>query len=134
MKYILLFLLTLNAQANVIDKNLAESINNTADTYGPLFPFSDPNGGVAFYSDSTDPTLLMLEEVLIDDNDVSDNMIVFTRSNNTPKGITRCESEKGTVAIVGNELRVSTSSLPVRFICYGNGSNYKEVYMTIKKP
>lgn len=134
MKFLIFLLFITNAYSNVIDKDLAQSVKTESETYVPYYDFQDPNGAVVFYSDSSDPTLLVIEEVSIDDNDISDNLIVINRSNNAPQGIIRCESEKGTVSIQGNELRVSTTSLPLRFTCFGNGGNYKEAYMTIKKP
>lgn len=133
---LMLILFTLSAaQAQVVDKPLAQSIKDQAALYKESRKSPQPDAAVVFISSSIDPTFMFIRELSIDSPDLSDNQIIINRPQEPfIQPITTCSSERGSVSFTATTITINSSVFPVRVRCFGNGENYREAYTTFKKP
>lgn len=137
LKLIIISLIFIKVDALNYNQNLNVS-NQLTSTYETKVKSTNPNQIVGFISDLSDPDYLFISESIFDNNDLSDNQIIFTRAVGLfIKPISSCTSESGTVAISTDKTKLTISGpnlkFPLRILCKGLSSTYNESYSTFRK-
>lgn len=135
----MLFILFFLTDVSALDYNHNLLISNQlADTYSNKVKSNNPTQIVLFISDVAEPDYLYLAESVFDNNDLTDNQIIFTRPQGAfMKPISYCNSESGVVSISTDKTKLTISGVslkfPLRILCKGLTSTYNESYSTFRK-
>jgi hypothetical protein len=133
MNKIILFLIILSSQtALAVNKQLAIQYSQITSSYASKLKSVTPDKGVVFISSRVDPDYMDVKEVNLT---INPTQVIFERVvSSKRKNITECNSETNQgVSVVGSQIIISTTRLPVRIICFGDSQNYREVYSTFKE-
>lgn len=131
-KIILFFLIINSSYLYAVDKPLAVQMSQLTSSYAPKMKSVSPDKGVVFISSRVDPDYMDVKEVVLT---INPTQVIFERVVSPKrKNITDCSSETNQgVTVVGTQIRIATTRVPVRIICYGDSQNYREVYSTFKQ-